>query len=55
MKFIKNFKAVKGENKYINVTTSSKFIKEFEEMTKLPLTNYYLTERQIKQIFNYKI
>ena len=55
MKFIKSFKAVKGENKYINVTTSSKFIKEFEEMTKLPLTNYYLTERQIKQIFNYKI
>ena len=55
MKFIKNFKAVKGGNKYINVTTSSKFIKEFEEMTKLPLTNYYLTERQIKQIFNYKI
>lgn len=55
MKFIKSFKAVKGENKYINVTTPSKFIKEFEEMTKLPLTNYYLTERQIKQIFNYKI
>ena len=55
MKFIKSFKVVKGESKYINVTASSKFIKEFEQMTKLPLTNYYLTERQIKQIFNYKV
>ena len=55
MKFIKSFKVVKGESKYINVTTSSEFIKEFEQMTKLPLTNYYLTERQIKQIFNYKV
>ena len=55
IKFVKSFKAVKGESKYINVTASSKFIKEFEQMTKLPLTNYYLTERQIKQIFNYKV
>ena len=55
MKFVKSFKIVKGESKYINVTTSSKFIKDFEQMTKLPLTNYYLTERQVKQIFRYKI
>lgn len=55
MKFIRNFKIVKGESKYINITTSTEFIKEFKEITNLPLTNYYLTERQIKQIFNYKI
>ena len=55
IKFVKSFKVVKGESKYINVTASSKFIKEFEQMTKLPLINYYLTERQIKQIFNYKV
>ena len=55
IKFIRKFKVVKGENKYINITTSSKFIKDLEEITNLPLTNYYLTERQIKQIFNYKI
>lgn len=55
MKFIRNFKVVKGENKYINITTSSDFIKELEKITDLPLTNLYLTERQIKQIFNYKI
>lgn len=55
MKFIRSFKVVKGESKYINVTPSSEFIKEFEKITNLPLTNYYLTERQIRQIFNYKI
>lgn len=55
MKFVRSFKLVKGENKYINVTTSSDFIKDLEEITNLPLTNLYITERQIKQIFNYKI
>lgn len=55
MRFIRSFRVVKGESKYINVTTSSEFIKDFEKITNLPLTNYYLTERQIKQIFNYKI
>ena len=55
MKFIRSFRVIKGENKYVNITSSSDFIKDLETMTNLPLTNYYLTERQIKQIFNYKI
>ena len=55
IKFIREFKTVRGENKYINVTTSNEFIKEFEKTTNLSPTNYYLTEQQIKQIFNYKI
>ena len=55
MKFTREFRLVKGESKYINITTSSRFIKEFAKLSKLPLTNYYLTERQIKQILNYKI
>ena len=55
MKFVRDFRIVKGESKYINITPSSPFIRYFEEMTGLPLTNYYLTERQIRQIFNYKI
>lgn len=49
MKFIRNFRVIKGENKYINITSSSDFIKDLEIMTNLPLTNYYLTERQIKR------
>ena len=55
MKFTREFRLVKGESKYINITTSNRFIKEFAKLSKLPLTNYYLTERQIKQILNYKI
>lgn len=55
MKFVRSFKVIKGESKYINVTTSSAFIKDLEKITGLPLTNLYLTERQIKQIFNFKI
>lgn len=55
MRFIRDFRVVKGESRYINVTTSSQFIRDLERITSLPLTNYYLTERQIRRIFNYKI
>lgn len=55
MRFTRGFKLIKGENKYINTTVSSEFIKEFQVLTSLPLTNYYLTERQVNKIMNYKI
>ena len=55
MKFVRGFKIIKTESKYMNVSTSSHFIKELETLTDLPLTNLYLTERQIKQIFNFRI
>lgn len=55
IKFVRSFRVIKGESKYINITTSTDFIKDFEKLTNLPLTNLYLTERQIKQIFNYKL
>lgn len=52
--FIKDFKVVKGENKYINTTRSTDFIHELTERLNLPLTNYYLTETQIKTILKHK-
>lgn len=52
-KFIKNFKVTKAETKYINTTTSSGFINELSDMLSLPLTNYFLTERQIRSILNH--
>ena len=55
MGFIKKFKATKGEHKYINTTTYSDFINDLSEIFNLPLTNYFLTELQIKSIFNYKL
>jgi len=52
--FLKDFKVTKGEAKYINTATSTEFINDLAQKTKLPLTNYFLTETQIKSILNYK-
>lgn len=53
--FIKDFKVTKGETKYINTTKSTYFIHELAAKLKLPLTNYFLTETQIKSILKSKI
>ena len=53
--FIKNFKATKSDRNYINTTTYSNFINDFSNILGLPLTNYFLTETQIKSMFKYKI
>ena len=53
--FIRNFKVTKAESKYINVTTHSDFINDLESRFDLPLTNYFLSETQVKSIFNYKL
>lgn len=53
--FIKNFKATKADRNYINTTTYTDFINDFSNISGLPLTNYHLTETQIKSIFKYKI
>jgi Transposase len=52
--FIKDFKVTKAETNYINTTTSSGFINDLSEMLRLPLTNYFLTETQIRSILNHK-
>lgn len=53
--FIKDFKVTKGETKYINTTKSTDFIEELAAKLKLPLTNYFLTETQIRSILKKKI
>lgn len=53
--FSKDFKVTKAETKYINTTTSSNFIVDLSNLFKLPLTNYFLTETQIKSILNFKL
>jgi len=54
-RFLKDFKATKAETKYINTAKSSHFISEVAERFKLPLTNYFLTERQVKTILNFTL
>lgn len=53
--FIRSFKATKAESKYINTTIYSDFIKDMSKKFNLPLTNYFLTETQIKSMFNHKL
>lgn len=53
--FIRNFRATKAEIKYINTTTHSNFIDELSKIFNLPLTNYFLTETQIKSMFKHKL
>jgi len=54
-RFIKGFKVINVDNRYINITKSTDFIKELAIHLNLPLTNYHLTERQIKAIHNYSL
>ena len=53
--FIRKFKATRGESKYINTTVRKDFIDGLSNLFGLPLTNYYLSETQIKSIFNHKL
>lgn len=49
--FIKEFKVVQiNDNRYINMTRSSKFIVQLAALLKQPITNYYLTSKQIKMM-----
>lgn len=53
--FIKGFQVTEAENKYINTTTYSKLIDDLSHKFGLPLTNYFLSETQVKSMFNHKL
>lgn len=49
--FIKSFKIVEiNNNRYINITRSTPFIRELAGLLNQPITNYYLTAKQIKMM-----
>lgn len=49
--FIRDFKLVKiDDNRYINLTRTSDFIVNLADKLNMPLTNYYITEKQIKMM-----
>lgn len=54
-KFLKGFKVIKAENKYINTTRDSDLIKALVTKYKLPIDNYFLTENQIRSILKSRI
>ncbi|MFA7049360.1 MAG: hypothetical protein WC195_07915 [Bacteroidales bacterium] len=53
--FIKGFKPTKTDARYINTTKYTDFIDALSGILNLPLTNYYLTQRQVKGIQDYKL
>lgn len=53
--FMQDFKAIDLGGKYINIMKTSDFIEGMSKMLKLPLTNYFLSEAQVKSMFNLKI
>lgn len=53
--FLRNFIVVKGDNRYINISTSSDLIRYLKDTTGLPLTNYELSETQLKKVLDYKL
>jgi transposase len=53
--FIRGFRLVKLEqDKYVNITSSSEFIKDLAAELELPITSYFLNESQINKMLNHK-
>ena len=52
--FMKDFTLAKHPYGYINLTASTKFIRDLADITSLPITNLNLTDTQIKKILSYR-
>ena len=53
--FIHDFRIAKiSDRKYINLTKSTSFIKEFASLTGLPLTSYFLSDGEIKKVLSHR-
>ena len=53
--FIKGFNVTKGETKYINTAKNSLLIQDLAKMFNLPLTDYFLSQSDIKKIMNFNL
>jgi len=55
LEYMKKFKVVQvSHNKYINLTPSSTFVKTLAKEQMLPLTNYFLSNADIKKVLAHK-
>ncbi len=53
--FIRDFRVAKiSDQKYINLTRGSTFIKELAKLTNLPLTSYFLSNGEIKKMLSHR-
>lgn len=55
LNLIKGFDVVKAGSKYINTSCDSQLIQELESKYNIPIRNYFLSETNIKHIFNCKM
>jgi len=55
LRFMKEYKVAKiSDRKYINLTRTSTFLKEFTKKTQLPLTSYFLSDGEIKKMLSHR-
>ena len=54
-KFFKEFEVIKADNKYINITSRNEFIFNLADTFKIPINQYYLSEKQINKVLNTKL
>ena len=54
-KFFKEFEVIKADNKYINITSRNEFIFDLADTFKIPINQYYLSEKQINKVLNTKL
>ena len=52
--FIRKMWVVKTDHNYVNVTSRTAFVEAMCRKTGLPLMNYFLTEKNIKKVLNYR-
>ncbi len=53
--FIRDFRVAKiSDQKYINLSRGTSFIREFSELCGLPLTSYFLSEGDIKKMLSHR-
>ena len=52
--FIKNFKVVEADGRYINVSTSKRIATELSKTYSLPLDHLILTNRDIQKVLNFR-
>ena len=53
--FMRNFQVAKINDGYMNLSTNSELMQELMKLWDLPLTNYYLSDKQIRSILSGKL
>ena len=52
---IREFEVVINEDKYINISKRTILLEEIEKKTNLSIMNFYLEDKDIKKVLNYKL